>query len=435
MPQPATRQDMSNAENLSNQITELCGYINVATHQLLVMIAEFDRKKYWALEGFQSCAHWLNAHCGFGLGSARERIRIAHALCRLPKIAKHFSTGELSYSKVRAVTRVANETNEEHLLNFALHGTAHQVDRIVSQYRRLGRFQDEDEVCRQYVERAVSYYYDEVGSLVMKVKMPAAEGEMLVKALEKMMEADRAECPDVPAGTSEDTDDAETPIPENRTAARRADALAHIAQTYLNGDGKTGSAADRYQVVVHVSNDDAMPAQIENGPHVPAGTSRRVACDCSTVTIVENDKGEPLSIGRRSRTIPPSIKRALVARDGGCRFPGCTNQRFVVGHHIKHWADGGDTSLDNLVLLCEHHHHLVHEGGFDCRKSEGNEIYFVDTRNEPLGNITRPRPISIENSLNWMRRRFKHANVTAETCISGPGAGERANWKMVQLRI
>ena len=435
MPQPATRQDMSNAENLSNQITELCGYINVATYQLLVMIAEFDRKKYWALEGFQTCAHWLNVHCGFGLGSARERIRIAHALCRLPKIAKHFSTGELSYSKVRAVTRVANETNEEHLLNFGLHGTAHQVDRIVSQYRRLGRFQDEDEVCRQYVERAVSYYYDEVGSLVMKVKMPAAEGEMLVKALEKMMEADRAECPDVPAGTSEDTDDTETPIPENRTAARRADALAHIAQTYLNGDGKTGSAADRYQVVVHVSNDDAMPAQIENGPHVPAGTSRRVACDCSTVTIVENDKGEPLSIGRRSRTIPPSIKRALVARDGGCRFPGCTNQRFVVGHHIKHWADGGDTSLDNLVLLCEHHHHLVHEGGFDCRKSEGNEIYFVDTRNEPLGNITRPRPISIENSLNWMRRRFAHARVTPETCISGPGAGERVDWKMVQLRI
>ena len=435
MPQPATRQDMSNAENLSNQITELCGYINVATYQLLVMIAEFDRKKYWALEGFQSCAHWLNVHCGFGLGSARERIRIAHALCRLPKIAKHFSTGELSYSKVRAVTRVANETNEEHLLNFALYGTAHQVDRIVSQYRRLGRFQDEDEVCRQYVERAVSYYYDEVGSLVMKVKMPAAEGEMLVKALEKMMEADRAECPDVPAGTSEDTDDTETPIPENRTAARRADALAHIAQTYLNGDGKTGSAADRYQVVVHVSNDDAMPAQIENGPHVPAGTSRRVACDCSTVTIVENDKGEPLSIGRRSRTIPPSIKRALVARDGGCRFPGCTNQRFVVGHHIKHWADGGETSLDNLVLLCEHHHHLVHEGGFDCRKSEGNEIYFVDTRNEPLGNISRPRPISIENSLNWMRRRFAHARVTPETCISGPGAGERLNWKLVQLQL
>ena len=331
------------------------------------------------------------------------------------------------------MTRVANETNEEHLLNFALHGTAHQVDRIVSQYRRLGRFQDEDEVCRQYVERAVSYYYDEVGSLVMKVKMPAAEGEMLVKALEKMMEADRAECPDVPAGTSED--DENSTVPENPAAARRADALAHIAQAYLNGDGKTGSAADRYQVVVHVSNDDAMPAQIENGPHVPAGTSRRVACDCSTVTIVENDKGEPLSIGRRSRTIPPSIKRALVARDGGCRFPGCTNQRFVVGHHIKHWADGGETSLDNLVLLCEHHHHLVHEGGFDCRKSEGNEIYFVDTRNEPLGNITRPRPISIENSLNWMRRRFPGAHVTPETCLSGPGAGERLNWKMVQLQL
>ena len=347
-------------------------------------------------------------------------------------LLQHFSKGELSYSKVRAVTRVADEKNEEQLLNFALHGTANQVERLVAQYRRFGHLQDEDCVHRQYVERAVTYYYDEVGSLVMKVKLPAEQGEMVVKALEKMMDVDFKEPVDVSAETS---DDDEQEAAKSPAAARRADALAHVAQHYLNNSDGSGSAADRYQVVVHVGNNESIQPQIENGPHVSAETSKRVACDCSTVTLIEDDQGEPLSIGRRSRTIPPSIKRALVARDGGCRFPGCTNQRFVVGHHIKHWADGGETSLDNLVLLCEHHHHLVHEGGFDCRKSEGNEIYFVDTRNEPLGNISRPRPISIENSLNWMRRRFAHARVTPETCISGPGAGERVNWKMVQLQL
>ena len=106
MPQSATRNAASDAENLSQRITELCGYINVATYELLIMLAEFDRKQFWAEDGFQSCAHWMNMHCGFALGSARERLRVAHALCRLPKIARHFRKGELSYSKVRAVTRV-----------------------------------------------------------------------------------------------------------------------------------------------------------------------------------------------------------------------------------------------------------------------------------------------------------------------------------------
>ena len=352
----------SPAEKLGADISELAAYITVATYQLLLMIAEFDRRKYWEKEGFPSCAHWLNVNCGFGMNSARERIRVAHALLRLPKIAAKFSVGQLSYSKVRAVTRVANETNEDDLLNFAEYGTASQVERLVAQYRRAQHLENEDNAYAQYIDREVSYYYDLDGSVVMKVRMPADQGEMLVKALEKMMDRDYREGGDAQ----------ETPA-----AAKRADALAHIAETYLNNSEESGSRADRYQVILHVKDEST---QIEHGPHVSAETSRRVACDCSTVTIKETDSGEPLSVGRKTRTIPPAIRRALVARDGGCRFPGCTNHRFVVGHHIEHWADGGETNLENLVLLCEHHHHLVHEGGFDCRKSECGEIYFVDKR-------------------------------------------------------
>jgi hypothetical protein len=96
------------------------------------------------------------------------------------------------------------------------------------------------------------------------------------------------------------------------------------------------------------------PPSIEGGSVIAPDTVRRLACDASIVPLIESARGEPLAIGRRTRTISPAMRRALKRRDGGCRFPGCTNTRFVDGHHIEHWADGGETRLDNLVLLCRH---------------------------------------------------------------------------------
>ena len=240
------------------------------------------------------------------------------------------------------------------------------VEKTVSKYRTAKRLQDGEFANEQYENREVTHYYDHDGCLVIKARLPAEQGALVVKALEMAMDADFAERSpdDVSAVTSEDNDEPE-PI-----AARRADALANIAETYMNNNESSGSTADRYQVVVHVGAGHAGDScHLEDGPHVTAETSRRIACDSAIVAIREDENGEPLSIGRRSRTIPPSMRRALRARDKGCRFPGCTNTRFVDGHHIRHWADGGETSLDNLVLLCRHHHHLVHEGGFACEKS------------------------------------------------------------------
>jgi len=169
---------------------------------------------------------------------------------------------------------------------------------------------------------------------------------------------------DVPSGLTSDPE-SESEAEVVPIAARRADALTEIAETYMTNIESSGSTADRYQVVVHVAADQVSlgrTSSIENGPGVTAVTSRRIACDSSVVCIKEDENGEPLSIGRRSRSIPPPMRRALRARDNGCRFPGCTDTRFVDGHHIQHWADGGETSLDNLILLCRRHHHLVHEG-------------------------------------------------------------------------
>ncbi|MEX2126235.1 MAG: DUF222 domain-containing protein [Woeseia sp.] len=155
---------------------------------------------------------------------------------------------------------------------------------------------------------------------------------------------------------------------------RRADALVEIAETYLNTELTSGSAADRCQVLVHVSAEtlredlsaatsphiNAGLSHLDDGPRVSAETSRRIVCECSISGLIEDEEGEPLSIGRKSRVIPPAMRRALRARDKGCCFPGCSNTAFIDGHHIRHRADGGETSLRNLVQLCRHHHRLVH---------------------------------------------------------------------------
>jgi hypothetical protein len=428
-----THSPLSDAEQLGEQITELCSYIYAAESRLLALIHEFDDKQYYEKLGFCSCAHWLNFKCGIGMNAAREKVRVANALAKLPKMDERFSKGELSYSKVRAMTRIADETNEDYLLMIAKHGTAHHVEKLVSKYRTAKRVQDASVANEQYRDRELSHYYDHDGCLVIKARLPAEQGALIVKALEMAMDKD-FRVSDVTAETSQ-------PI-----AVRRADALAEIAETYMNNSESSGSTADRYQVVVHVVGsphehgvEELVGAasaaneysHIDDGPHVTAETSRRIACDCSVVGIKEDENGEPLSIGRRSRSIPPPMRRALGIRDGGCRFPGCTNSRFVDGHHIKHWADGGETSLDNLVLLCRHHHHLVHEGGFDCKKSADGEIYFTDQRQKPLPNwATLPRVADSHDIEQWMDRELFEATADGEGCAAKWYAGEKMDWNM-----
>jgi hypothetical protein len=118
-------------------------------------------------------------------------------------------------------------------------------------------------------------------------------------------------------------------------------------------------------------------AELDRGPALALETIRRLGCDGTLVGVLEGRDGEPLNIGRKSRSIPPAIKRALRARDGGCRFPGCDRTRFCDGHHVKHWADGGETRLGNLVTLCSFHHTLLHEGGFGVTSTDDGVFVFT----------------------------------------------------------
>lgn len=132
--------------DLAARITELAGHLNAATHRWLVLIAEFDRRHGWSDGYTRSCAHWLNWKCGIDLGAAREKVRVARALESLPSISAAMATGQLSYSKVRALTRVATPATESVLLNVALHGTAHHVEKLVRQFRRV---QEVEELSRE----------------------------------------------------------------------------------------------------------------------------------------------------------------------------------------------------------------------------------------------------------------------------------------------
>ncbi|HTY48397.1 MAG TPA: DUF222 domain-containing protein, partial [Steroidobacteraceae bacterium] len=165
-------------------------------------------------------------------------------------------------------------------------------------------------------------------------------------------------------------------------SARRADALGTIAESFLQHGLETLRPGDRQQIVVHVdvqtlANTTAGQCELEDGPAIAAETARRLACDASLVTLQEDENGEPLDVGRKTRIIPPALRRALQARDRGCRFPGCPHTRYVDAHHIQHWAQGGATKLSNLVQLCRFHHRQVHEGRVIIRHLDDGALRFL----------------------------------------------------------
>jgi len=421
-PAPSENPFDARSRALGDEITELYGYITAATYELLVRIREFDADDLWQVGGVCSCAHWLNWKCGIGMNAAREKVRVARALADLPKISAAFRAGEISYSKVRAMTRVAHPGNEDFLLQIATHGTAHHVETLVRGYRRAKRLNDAELAEKQHEHRSFCWQWDDDGSLTFKGRLPGEVGAMLLNALDKAVDRVRRDDLD-----EKDDVTAETWLP---IEVQRADALAGMAESYLANGPASSSSADRYQVMVHVTAEtlagdvtaetrDGEVSHLEHGPHVTAETSRRLCCDASITRMVEDGKGEPLSIGRKSRVIPPAMRRALRARDRQCRFPGCTHRHFIDGHHIRHWADGGETGLDNLVQLCRHHHRLVHEGGFACGKDAAGRVVFRDRNGEQIPDSGWQPPRRTDNVVIDLRQRLQDRFIHERTCVTG----------------
>ena len=357
-------------DELAAEITSLAAHIGAAMARWLALVAEFDEREGWGPGGFRSCAHWVSWCCSVSPVTAREYVRVAHRLRELPVVAAAFARGELSYSQARALTRVEGIADEARLVELAGHASAAELERIVRGYRLVRSI--EDGVERQYAERSLTWSYDDEGALVVRGRLPAEQGALLVAALEAARDLLGSQPPEAEAA---DAASAEAPWTRDPVAARNADALLALAQASLGGAAT--SSADTHQVVVHVdaaalaAGPDAEAAEglagrceVEAGVPLPREAVRRLACDVSLVRIVERD-GRPLTVGRKTRAISPALRRAMRVRDGGgCVFPGCGQIQHVDAHHIEHWADGGRTDLHNLVQLCRYHHRLVHEGGY-----------------------------------------------------------------------
>lgn len=362
---------------LADEITALSVSIDVATARLLDLIREFDARSGW-INGFLSCAHWLAWAAHMDLGAARERVRAARALGNLPVLSQAFARGELSYAKVRALTRVATPETEERLLAFSRAGTAAQVERLVRAWRRVDRNAEHLEMARRHRARALHVYQDEDGMVVVRGRLAPEIGAVLMQALTAARDRMYA---------TARVNDPEGDPPS--LGQQQADALGIVAEAALHHDLDPGASGARYQVVVHVDAaalaDPEQPGQsaLEGGTHVSAETSRRVACDASRVVMRHEADGRVVEIGARTRTIPPALRRALHHRDGGCRFPGCESS-FTQGHHIRHWAHGGPTTLSNLALLCRRHHRSVHEDGFQLQRRPDGELEFHFPDGRPL---------------------------------------------------
>ncbi len=315
---------------------------------------------------------------------------MARALGDLPQLAAALARGELSYAKVRALTRVATPETEARLLGVGRAGTAAHVERIVRAWRRVDGQLEAREAAGRHRRRSLQVYLDEDGMWVVRGRLEPEVGAVLVRALEAAREALYARARTAAA------EGAETDPPTH--GEQQADALALVAETALQHGLEPGPGTERYQVVVHVDAavlaDADQPGQsaLEDGVHVSAGTSRRLACDASRVVMRHDPEGQVLDVGRRTRTIPPALRRALQARDQKCRFPGC-EVRHTQGHHLHHWANGGPTTLDNLSLLCRRHHRAVHEEGYRVARDADGTLHFRTPAGRPIPEVPAPAPV------------------------------------------
>ena len=519
-------EDQALRERLEDEITTLAGHLNAANHRLIKLLDEFDRRDGWRGVGVRSLAHWLNFKCGIGKLAAREKVRVARALRDLPKIDAAFERGEISYSKVRAMTRAATPENEAFLVQIARHGTADHMERLVRAYRRHGDVLEasKTESGRRREGRFWCHEEDD-GTMVFGGRLPLEQGLLLKKALDAMVAESESESESESGSESEseakaeaeaerdvasgievgvevgaeersvsavtpatvcdadgapaespasagdaDSVPAETPAPASDSdsvsaeapafasdadgvsaetpdrAVSRAAALARIAEHYLATGGERARSLaghEACQVFVHVNANDAHPDSRIDGGHVTYTDDRRwvapevarqLACDAALTTVLENDRGEVLNIGRRSRTVPRRIAHALRIRDGGCRFPSCGQRRWTDAHHIRHWADGGETSLDNLVTLCRYHHRSLHGGEFRIERGAGGELKFIGHDGQAIAPTLHPQFPGVGNAAAATQRlkddnRERGVAIDRRTAVTR-WTGERMDYSL-----
>jgi hypothetical protein len=377
-------------DDVEASLVESWRAVSQATHRFLVLLREFDLRQGWKAYGCTDCAEWLDWKCGIARVTAQEKVRVARALWGLPRIEAAFAAGDLSYSKVRALCRLPTESSETELLDYALTSSAAQLEAYCRQLRNGDAEVSAADARRIHERRWLSRNLREDGSGTLTVDLPRDQLELVLAALDTVAKS----------------------LPEDPTRslfATAADALVAMAESVLRGGGDPQGVTGRTPVEVVVHVDATALDGIGGKSELPLPTIRRLCCDGAVVPLREGADGRTLDVGRRQRTVSTALRRALGARDQGCVFPGCHHARFIDAHHVKHWADGGDTHLDNLVSLCTTHHRLVHEGGFAIQRNADGALIFVRPDGRPVDHVPRhgcveeaPRVYRIErHSAEW----------------------------------
>ncbi|MEQ9451995.1 MAG: DUF222 domain-containing protein [Pseudomonadales bacterium] len=354
-------------DDLEDALIERWTEISQATYRFLALLREFDFRQGWKAYGCTDCAQWMDFRLKVARKTALEKVRVARALWFVPRIDAAFKAGEISYSQVRAMTRVADAQNEADLLARAATMTAGDLEKYCQRLRQGDVHVAEHLAKTQQSSRSLLVH---VEGGEMTVKLPPDQLAIVQQALERLVDT-----------LPED--------PDRDYFAARADALVEMARCALSSKQGTAcqSSSERdannsatHQVLVHV---DAAALSEQGGQaDYPLPVIKKLCCS-GEVTAIIKDGDRVLNVGRKHRLVPPKLRQALAARDRHCQFPGCHHTQFLDAHHIEHWCDGGETKLDNLILLCSHHHMLMHEGGFSLRP-RGDRFYFARPDGRPI---------------------------------------------------
>jgi hypothetical protein len=364
---------------IEEDFEELHRAVELLEAERLRRLAEIDRRRLYARDGHLSAAAWLAATYKVAWGTAREQVRMARSLEEMPVARDALARGDLSMSGLRVLVTAreadhdAFRRSEEQLVEAARIHSANDLQRVAAYWRqaveREHAIEGEEKLREQ---RRLHASVSLLGMVRVDGTLDPETGETLLTALGAMMDAD----------ARNGSEDDRTP------AQRRADALGEVCRQWLDGSHRPTVAGERPHVTVtvgadvlrggagSVSAEGAAPqakSELDHVGPVSRETVRRLACDASVMRVVMNGRSEPLDVGRRTAVVPPAMRRAVIVRDRHCRFPGCDRPHtWCDAHHVKHWADGGATAVNNLVLLCRRHHRKVHErGGFRLEMSDG----------------------------------------------------------------
>lgn len=353
-------------------ITELAGVLNVTNARLSRTMAEVLADESWAGTGIHSPAQWLSYRAGVSPERARDIVAVAGKRADYPRLAAAFDAGELSLEQVVVLMR-APEWADAIVLDW---GRVATVARLRKTIRKEWFTPDPGEVEAEPSPddgERMSTSVTEQHRWRIRGELDLGRGETVEQALIAAREALHE---------------------HGQTDISVADCLIEVCDRYL--DGITApTRRERTKTWVHIDVASAN-ATTTDGWLLPTHVRDRLVCDGSIQPVWERD-GVPFSVGRTQRIVPERTRRVVMRRDGGCRVPGCTHDRFVQIHHIRHWIDGGTTDTWNLVCLCPKHHRLHHQGKLGIRGDADDPTGLVVT--DWQGRVIEPvgRPVPPEN--------------------------------------